>query len=167
MFGLLPSYVIEQAAKTNQRRHQHSTRPSASNMTTKPQTRLPYIEPTHPHDPISPYVPARKIRFLHPGYPRSSNILLQFSAYDANHGIYYQAAQDACAVVANSRWDGFFSTDREGHERVDPEKLPGRSLNQDEYYFQVPRLGNTHGRIRTYPCPPMYRTNHRLIESRV
>ena len=59
------------------------TRLSASAMTTEPKARLPYVELAHPSDPISLSVPIWKIRFLHRGYSRNNNILLQFSVSDA------------------------------------------------------------------------------------
>ena len=134
-------------------------------MTTEnPQPRSRFGEPVHPSDPISLSLPVRKITFLHPGYPEDSNILLQFSAFDANNGIHYQTALDACAIVASNRWDGFFSTDREAQHRIRPEDLLGKSLDQDEYYFHVPKQVDTDGKIRSRSS--RYSSNSALTERR-
>jgi hypothetical protein len=115
--------------------------------TQEPQARLPYVEPSHPRGPIFLILPVKKVRFLHPGYPENSNILLQFSALDADDGIEYNTAQVACAIVANNRWDGFFCVDREGRQRINRKSLAGKTLDRDEYYFHVPVLNSTHGKI--------------------
>lgn len=99
------------------------------------QIRQPYNDPAHPGNPLVSSV--RKIKFLHPGYNSASNILLQFDAYDANSGVHYHTAHTACAIVANNRWNGYFSIDIEGRQRVEP-LSPDESLTNDAYYFQVP-----------------------------
>lgn len=99
------------------------------------QTREPYPDPAYPGNPAT--APTRKIKFLHPGYKDEANILLQFDAYDAESGIHYHTAHTACAIVANNRWDGYFSTDIDGRQRVEPSSMDD-SLQDDAYYFQVP-----------------------------
>lgn len=79
----------------------------------------------------------RQIRFLHPGYPDEHSLLLALSALDSPNGIHHQTALDACAIVANNRWDGFFTLDRHGGERVPTDDM-NVSLDADAYYFQVP-----------------------------
>lgn len=96
-------------------------------------TRQPYSNPSHHGNPTSSI---RKIKFLHPGYEDATNILLHLDAYDAN-GVHYHTAHTACAIIADNRWDGYFSTDIEGTQRVEPSS-PDQSLNNDAYYFQVP-----------------------------
>ena len=100
------------------------------------QTRQPYKEPTHPGKPSVSF-PTQTIKFLHPGYKDTANILFTFDAYDANSGFHYYTAHTACAIVANNRWDGYFSIDIEGTQRVEPSG-PDESLQSDAYYFQVP-----------------------------
>lgn len=98
---------------------------------------MPYGDPSYRDDPISLPSPLRKINFRHPKYPHPTNILLRFSACDKNNGIHYQTAHDACAIIANNRWDGYLSTDAEGAGRIEP-LSPNESLDKDDYYFHVP-----------------------------
>ena len=106
-------------------------------MTTTPRARQQYAKPTHPGGPISLPLPPRKVKFRHPGYPDNANILLQFSAYDEINGVHYRTAHVACAIVAHNRWDGYFSTDREGSLRIEPLSQDD-TLEEDDYYFHVP-----------------------------
>jgi hypothetical protein len=106
-------------------------------MTITPRAREQYGNPSHPGGRIVFPVAPRKIKFRHPGYPDDANILLQFSPCDETNGIHYQTAHVACAIVADNRWDGYFSIDKEGTHRIEPLN-PDASLEEDEYYFHVP-----------------------------
>lgn len=99
--------------------------------------RQQYENPSHPPGPISLPVFLRQIKFRHPGYPDDANTLLQLSACDETNGIHYQTAHVACAIVAHNRWDGYFSTDKEGTGRIEPLSSDDL-LEEDEYYFHVP-----------------------------
>jgi hypothetical protein len=85
--------------------------------------------------------PARKTTFVdlrhpgYPGYPDGRNTLLLLPAYDSN-GLHHVTARIACAILANNRWDGYFSLTRDG---------PAIHLGDDDmlvsdtpYYFVVP-----------------------------
>ncbi|PLB53784.1 hypothetical protein P170DRAFT_420594 [Aspergillus steynii IBT 23096] len=75
----------------------------------------------------------QKIRFLHPGYPDNENVLLIFPALDSG-GIHHGTARVACAILAKCKWEGYFSTTRDG---------PRITLDMDEiltnpiYYFRI------------------------------
>lgn len=99
--------------------------------------REPYTAPKHPTDPLELPPAVRQILFLHPGYSRERAVLLSLPALDRDNGIQHQTALYACAIVADNRWDGYFSSDREGRERVPTEDMD-ESLTADEYYFHVP-----------------------------
>lgn len=61
----------------------------------------------------------RNIKFRHPGYADTCNVLFELPAIDhPEGGIHYGFAKDACAIVANSRWEGFLSLT--GDERAAP-----------------------------------------------
>lgn len=99
------------------------------------QTRELFPDPSHPRSPF--VTSGRKIKILHPGYKDETNILFQFDAYDANGGAHYETIHTACAIVAQNRWDGYFSTDVEGRQRIERSN-PDESLLNDKLYFQVP-----------------------------
>ena len=44
-------------------------------------------------------------------------------------------------MVANNRWDGFFTLDRDGAELVASTDMD-QSLTVQQYYFQVPSASN-------------------------
>ncbi|CAH0033351.1 unnamed protein product [Clonostachys rhizophaga] len=71
--------------------------------------------------------------FLHPGYPDGHNILFVFPTVDSG-GIHHETARIACAILANSRWDGFLTTTRDG-EAINQ----GRDeiLVNQRYYFRI------------------------------
>ncbi|TQV90290.1 HNH endonuclease domain-containing protein [Cordyceps javanica] len=83
--------------------------------------------------------------FLHPGYPDGHNLLLSLPAFDS-HGIHHETARVACAILANSRWDGFFSLTRDGAAVADARDAV---LKETRYYFRVPDDAQ-------YPVVPSY-----------
>lgn len=99
------------------------------------QIRQPYNDPAYPGNPSTTAV--RKIKIRHPGYNDPTNILLQFNAYDEDCGIHYQTAYAVCAIITDNKWDGYFSADVEGLQRVKP-STPDALLADDTYYFHVP-----------------------------
>lgn len=119
-----------------------------------PRARQPYSRPQHPTDPLILREGPRQIRFLHPGYTGQQSLLLALPALDKPNGIHHQTALDACAIVAGSRWDGYFTLDREGVQRLSNENMDF-SLNADEYYFQVPG-GNGNDICKDYPIVPTF-----------
>ncbi|KPM39093.1 hypothetical protein AK830_g7471 [Neonectria ditissima] len=79
------------------------------------------------------------IRILHPGYSNSSNnpdfdILIAFQAFD-DGGVHYDTAHTACAILANNRWDGYFSRDKYGKIKVRP---TDGVLRDPSSYFCLP-----------------------------
>jgi hypothetical protein len=106
-------------------------------MTQALEIRQPYTDPAHPGCPSTNAV--RKIKIRHPGYDDPTAILLQFDAYDADCGIHYQTAHTACVVFIDNdnKQEGYFSTDAEGLQRVEPSTADAL-LVEDTYYFHVP-----------------------------
>jgi hypothetical protein len=83
------------------------------------------------------------VKFLHPAYPDGSNSIMLLPALDVvesldgkrQWGIHFATALMACAIIANNKWEGYLSGDKDGLERVDislDEILLGRL-----YYFQL------------------------------
>ena len=64
-------------------------------------------------------------------------MLLALPALDSPNGMHHGTALDACAIVADNHWDGYFTLDREGAQRVPTDNMDA-SLNADVYYFHVP-----------------------------
>ncbi|KAI1173632.1 hypothetical protein F4777DRAFT_430305 [Nemania sp. FL0916] len=121
----------------------------------------------------------RGIRFLHPGYECPFNVLLilprtdpiprpveEISPFKSNWGISHATALVACQIIANNRFDGFFSQDPEGTRRIHIDNVP--LLEHNEYYFIVPGPGNTilvpfsigkkvvNGNLQPYPVVPSF-----------
>ncbi|KAF4980499.1 hypothetical protein FZEAL_3503 [Fusarium zealandicum] len=74
------------------------------------------------------------IAFVHPGYDRGHwkyHVLLSLLALD-DGGIDYTTAHTACGILAGNRWDGFFSRDRAGDQRIEE---PRDGVLRDERYF--------------------------------
>src|SRR5271156_1460993 len=78
-----------------------------------------------------------KISFRHPGYDDSGNVLLSMTALDPG-GIHHATAKVACGIIADNRWDGYFTTDQAGRTRV--EDSPEKILLGQDYYFHLPNL---------------------------
>ncbi|KAH8691857.1 hypothetical protein BGW36DRAFT_386495 [Talaromyces proteolyticus] len=98
--------------------------------------RAPYGDPIT-HIPTSlKFDPNYDIYFRHPAYPDPHDILIILPGLDHPHGgIHHQLALDACAILANNRYEGWFTEDREGNERVNV-PLSG-ILRKRNYYFRV------------------------------
>ncbi|EFY91834.1 hypothetical protein MAC_02119 [Metarhizium acridum CQMa 102] len=93
----------------------------------------PAINLKPPRIPFRPVRQSRQTFFLHPGYPDNHNILLILPALDSC-GIHHETARIACAILANSRWDGFLSLTRDGPKL---EEHPDGVLLSRRYYFRV------------------------------
>lgn len=87
--------------------------------------------------PLVPFGPSthvgKQVIFLHPGYNDNHNILLILPAHDSG-GVHHETARVACAILANSRWDGFLSLTANG-SRIDCG--PDDILMSRRYYFRI------------------------------
>ena len=110
----------------------------------KAEARPQYDAPKHPTAPLALPISPQLIYFLHPGYPTHEGALLCLPGVDVNHGVHHRTALYACAMVANNRWDGFFTLDRDGAELVASTDMD-QSLTVQQYYFQVP--SPSHGEL--------------------
>jgi hypothetical protein len=94
-----------------------------------------------------PLVPQRKYRinFRHPAYTSDDNILFTLHAWDhEDGGIHHGLAHNACAIIADNRFDGYLS------RTCGPEHEDGEHIEEDwddvlpasdaDYYFYVPYL---------------------------
>ncbi|KAF5017923.1 hypothetical protein F66182_10119 [Fusarium sp. NRRL 66182] len=87
----------------------------------------------------------KNIFFYHPGYQDGHNLLLNLPALDAG-GIHHETARIACAILAACRFDGYFSTSKNGP------RIPDRSddiLQNTKYYFCIENETN-------YPIVPSF-----------
>ncbi|KAG9250821.1 uncharacterized protein F5Z01DRAFT_665038 [Emericellopsis atlantica] len=66
--------------------------------------------PVQPFAP--PHPPIRHIYFKHPHDADGDNVLLVLPTID-EEGVHHETARIACRIIANSRWDGFFSSIRD------------------------------------------------------
>jgi hypothetical protein len=72
----------------------------------------------HDNGKCLPQEPLR-IRFRHPGYQDTDNVLLTLPGLDfVDGGIHYETARVACAIIANNQFHGYFTEDKEGAQRV-------------------------------------------------
>ncbi|KPM46517.1 hypothetical protein AK830_g41 [Neonectria ditissima] len=87
------------------------------------------------------YSEVQSVLFFHPGYSGADgtsdfDVLLSLEAFDdAGTGVHYDTAHTACAILANNRWDGYFSDDRHGRLKAQP---PDGILRKEQYYFCLP-----------------------------
>jgi hypothetical protein len=98
---------------------------------------------------------SHKARFRHPGYGDNSNILIILPGLDHSQGgIHHETARIACAMLANNRWDGFFTKTRTG---APVELEPDGILHGKDYYFRVSE-DPAEGRqtIQQKPCTDPY-----------
>ncbi|KAF5988534.1 hypothetical protein FBULB1_1410 [Fusarium bulbicola] len=78
----------------------------------------------------------RQVRIIHPGYYYSGgdpdfDVLISFEAFDdGGSGVDYDTAHTACAIIAGNTWDGYFSKDPRGKEKIHP---PNRLLSYERY----------------------------------
>lgn len=98
--------------------------------------RPPFGNPaTHAGHPLD-FDPEFDISFRHPAYKDPSDILIILPGLDhPQGGVHHHTALASCAIVANNRFDGWFTEDREGKVPVDV-PLDG-ILQKRDYYFQV------------------------------
>ncbi|KAI9861275.1 MAG: hypothetical protein M1813_005448 [Trichoglossum hirsutum] len=97
-----------------------------------------------PSEPLAiPGTPNRQIRFRHPGYDDSNNVLLKLFAPDlgqnsTDRGLYAQYALEACGIISGNRWDGWLSEVKDPNvsARIDPTSI----LQKNSYYFHLPPL---------------------------
>jgi hypothetical protein len=81
----------------------------------------------------------RNIKFCHPAYDQNCNILFELPAIDhPDGGIHYGLAIDACAIVANNRWDGFLSSTADAEAA--PLKPP--EANGRDSILKIPESGS-------------------------
>jgi hypothetical protein len=97
-----------------------------------------YSVPSHKDSGKTLPIPARRISFIHPGYDDPGNVLLTLPALDPGGGIHYATAKIACGIIAANRWDGYFTTDKAGENKV--ESSPETVLLGQSYYFHLPNL---------------------------
>lgn len=80
--------------------------------------------------------PYHRIEFKHPSYPSEYNTFLVYPALDhPSGGLHYNTAKIACGIIAGNRWDGYFTTTRDG-EALD--LSVDDILPHGEYYFFLP-----------------------------
>jgi hypothetical protein len=101
----------------------------SASASTQPRPQLYLREPTQSFD-ISASV--RTIHFLHPGYPDDDNTLLVLPAFDSG-GVHHETARIACAILADCKWDGYFSLARDGVRLEDEDA--DTILTAPQYYF--------------------------------
>lgn len=94
------------------------------------------------------------IRFLHPAYDAEDNEFLELNAWDAEAGgLHYGLAHTACAIVANNRFDGYFSNERTpGRQVVGAVWNQILPFNREGYYFHVPESKWTQLLANTVAC---------------
>ncbi|CAH0022806.1 unnamed protein product [Clonostachys rhizophaga] len=94
----------------------------------------PVLELKPPRQPFSATVQTGcQAIFLHPGYDDGHNILLILPGLDSS-GIHHETARIACAILADSRWDGFLSYEKDGPKL---EQGPDSILPCRRYYFCI------------------------------
>ncbi|KAF4345756.1 hypothetical protein FBEOM_277 [Fusarium beomiforme] len=100
----------------------------------------------------------RQVRIIHPGYYYSGgdpdfDVLISFEAFDNDgSGVDYDTAHTACAIIAGNTWDGYFSKDPHGKEKIHP---PNRVLSYGRYYFCLPSSNDPS--TDQYPIIPRFK----------
>lgn len=110
--------------------------------------RPPAVKPSHHDQAKSLPSDSWNVAFRHPGYD-DPNVLLQMPAIDPGGGVHHATALVACAIMADSQWDGYFTEDKEGQRKVDvslDDILKGRN-----YYFHLPNTTSCQ-----YPIVPTF-----------
>jgi hypothetical protein len=80
--------------------------------------------------------PHHRIRFRHPHYPNSSNVLITLFAPDIpTGGIEYGVAHTSCGIITGNRWNGWFTLTVEGPALT---LTYGNILCERDYYFHLP-----------------------------
>lgn len=117
--------------------------------------------------------PHHQIRFRHPHYPDSSNVLLTLFAPDRPAGgIEYGVAHAACGVISGNRWEGWFTTTIDGAKST---LTYGDILCERDYYFYLPNssLESPYAIVPTFrewtfpheDLHPCWKTSHDNIPS--
>ncbi|KAI0412565.1 hypothetical protein F5X98DRAFT_318628 [Xylaria grammica] len=94
---------------------------------------------------VTPHSTIKQVRFLHPGYVEKENTLLVLPALDATisdgnnadsgiRGVHHDTARVACCILADCRWDGYFSLTRDG-PAID--EGPDDILLASQYFFRL------------------------------
>jgi hypothetical protein len=98
--------------------------------------RKPYRQPAHDGGLNYQCEESNSIRFRHPGYSDSQNILLILPGVDhPQGGIHLGWALNACGTITGNRWDGYFTEQRDGPAvNLEHDDL----LHAKDYYFHVP-----------------------------
>ena len=93
--------------------------------------------PQHHTDPLTLQPSPPRIRFLHPMYPDDHAAFLVLPAVDTPNGVHLGLALYSCAMLADNHWDGYFTLDRQGLQRISTDDLD-LTLTAEAYYFHVP-----------------------------
>ncbi|KAK7932985.1 hypothetical protein LTR80_011501 [Exophiala xenobiotica] len=107
--------------------------------------RSPHSSPVTSDSPVQDPTPT--IAFHHPGYPEPAQCFLDLPACDEGSTLSRDVALVACALIACNRYDGYFTLDAAGEERIETTQLACRV---NGYYFQLPDT-------REYPIYPSFR----------
>src|SRR5277367_1139668 len=110
----------------------------AQTATSRSTVRDAYEMPSHKDTGNTIPLDGRTISFRHPGYDGTDNVLLIMPALDLGGGIHHATAKIACGIIAGNRWDGYFTTDKAGENKV--ESSPETVLLGQSYYFHLPNL---------------------------
>ena len=129
--------------------------------------------PPHPAASRPPSIsvkPHHQIRFRHPHYPDSSNVLLTFFAPDdPAGGIEYSVAHAACGVISGNRWADWFTTTIDGAKST---LTYGDILCERDYHPYLPNfsLETPYAIVPTFKewtspnedLHPCWQTNHNI-----
>ena len=119
--------------------------------------------PSECSDPYATLINAESVVVIkHPGYPDEfrQNELLMLYAWDiddeGHKGLHKNTVLTASMLVACNSWNGYLSTDREGHTKVNS-STTNYILPPGTYYFHVPYFGldaipNSPYKYPIYPC---------------
>ena len=99
------------------------------------------------------------IKFCHPGYAASANVLFVLPRVDpvpsdpsseAYLGVHHQTALIACQIVAGNAFNGYLSLDAGGEQKViDSVGLDG-VLSRPAYYFHIPGANRASSLLPAY-----------------
>ncbi|KAI0478367.1 hypothetical protein F4859DRAFT_54853 [Xylaria cf. heliscus] len=64
------------------------------------------------------------------------------TAHSVHHGVHHETARVACCILANCRWDGYFSLSRDGPPI---ERGPDDILLASRYFFRLDRVHESRG----------------------
>lgn len=112
---------------------------------------MPEVHVRPPSDPFDQHIPENYkflryrcnhlLIFHHPGYWPGNDVLFSLYAWDqAEGGLHYGLAHNACAIIADNRHDGWLTATREG-----PRIVQGLDdiLPAGDYWFHVPLPGKS------------------------